>query len=136
MDAAAMRTAVDAARVGRLATVSAQGLPHIVPVCFARRDDVVYSAVDHKPKRSARLRRTANIEATGSACLLVDAYYEDWSSLWWVRLDGHGRVVTAHAEVEQAIGALVDKYPQYRERPPAGPVLALDVTRWTAWSSA
>jgi PPOX class probable F420-dependent enzyme len=130
-----MRTAVQTARVGRLATVSGQGRPHIVPVCFALDDDVAYSAVDHKPKRTSRLRRTANIEATGAACLLVDAYDEDWSALWWVRLDGHGRVVTARAEVERAIGALVAKYPQYRERPPAGPVLALDVTRWTGWSS-
>jgi len=136
MDAAAMRTAVDTARVGRLATVSAHGLPHIVPVCFARHDEVVYSAVDHKPKRTSRLRRTANIEATGSACLLVDAYDEDWSTLWWVRLDGKGRIVTSHTEVERAIGALVDKYPQYRDHLPAGPVLALDVIRWTGWSAA
>jgi PPOX class probable F420-dependent enzyme len=130
-----MWNAVSQARVGRLATVSEQGLPHLVPVCFALHDDVVYSAVDHKPKRTTRLRRTANIEATGSACLLVDAYDEDWSVLWWVRLDGRGRVVADRAETERAIGALVDKYPQYREQPPGGPILALDITRWTGWSA-
>ena len=131
-----MRSAVDAARVGRLATVSAQGRPHIVPVCFALHGDVVYSAVDHKPKRSARLRRFVNVEATRSASLLVDAYDEDWSALWWVRLDGDGRAVAERAEIDRAIGALVAKYPQYRERPPPGPVLALDVLRWSGWAAS
>jgi PPOX class probable F420-dependent enzyme len=135
MDAQALRDAVSAARVGRLATVDEQGMPHIVPVCFAVFDDVVYHAVDHKPKRSPRLRRIRNIEATGSASLLVDAYDEDWSRLWWVRLDGRGRVVADRAEIERGVGALVAKYPQYGERPPQGPVVALDVTRWTGWSA-
>ena len=89
-----MRALVADARVGRLATVGADGTPHAVPVCYALVGDVVYTAVDHKPKRSQRLRRTANIAATGGACLLVDEYDEDWSALWWVRLDGAGRVVT------------------------------------------
>ena len=132
---AAVRDAVVSARVGRLATVSGPGRPHVVPVCFALLGEVVYTAVDHKPKKTSRLRRITNLEATGSACLLVDAYEEDWSNLWWVRLDGRGRVVADGAEVERAIGALVAKYPQYRERQPGGPVLALDITRWTAWSA-
>jgi PPOX class probable F420-dependent enzyme len=135
MKADAMRSAVSSARVGRLATVSEHNTPHIVPVCFALHDDVVYHAIDHKPKRTTRLRRIRNIEATGSASLLVDAYEEDWSSLWWVRLDGRARVVTGDPEVDRAVSALVAKYPQYRERPPRGPVLALDVTRWTGWSA-
>jgi PPOX class probable F420-dependent enzyme len=134
VDVQAMREAVASARVGRLATVSASGSPHLVPVCFALEGDTVYNAVDHKPKRSKHLRRIANIEATGSACLLVDAYDEDWTRLWWVRLDGRGRVVADGAESERAIRALVDKYPQYREAPPDGPVLALEITNWTSWS--
>ena len=88
-----------------------------MPVCFALGRDTVYSAVDHKPKRSRHLRRIANIEATGSACLLVDAYDEDWTRLWWVRLDGRGRVVADRAESERALAALVAKYPQYGDLP-------------------
>ena len=122
--------------MGRLATVGEDGRPHLVPVCFALYGDVLYSAVDHKPKRSTRLRRIANIEATGNACLLVDAYSEDWSRLWWVRLDGRGRVVADAAEAALAGRTLVGKYEQYAQRPPAGPVVALDVTRWSGWSAA
>src|SRR5262249_12517357 len=44
-----------AARVARLATVAADGRPHLVPVTFAVRGDVLVTAVDHKPKRTTRL---------------------------------------------------------------------------------
>jgi PPOX class probable F420-dependent enzyme len=128
-----MRRLVETARVARLATVGPDGAPHLVPVTFVLLGDVVYSAVDHKPKRSTRLRRIANIEATGRACVLVDAYSEDWSALWWVRLDGRGRVVDDQDDAARAVAAMVATYPQYDGRPPAGPVLAVDVTRWSGW---
>jgi PPOX class probable F420-dependent enzyme len=136
VDAHDMRRLVERARVGRLGTVDAGGRPHLVPVCFVLVRDVAYSAVDHKPKRHDRLRRLANIEATGRACLLVDHYEEEWSSLWWVRLDGRGRVVTEPAEAEGARGALMAKYEQYATRPPTGAVLAVDVIRWRGWSAS
>ena len=131
-----MRGLVEPAPVAHLATVAADGQPHIVPVCFVLSGEIAYTAVDFKPKRSARLRRMANIEATGHACLLVDHYGQDWSALWWVRLDGHGRVVADPVEASLAIDALVSKYRQYAEHRPAGPVLAVDITRWSSWSAA
>jgi len=142
---------VAAARVGHLATVDLDGRPHLVPVCFVvspvdnspklhdhrgkEGDDVVYTAVDHKPKRSMRLRRVANVEATGQACLLVDSYDDDWAKLWWVRLDCRARVVADAAEASQARAALTAKYAQYAARPPSGPVIALDILRWRGWSA-
>lgn len=131
-----MRRLVGAARVARLATVDAQGAPHAVPVCFALHGETVYSAVDHKPKRRGRLRRVANLEATGRACVLVDEYAEDWSQLWWVRLDGRGRVAGDAAECDVAVAALVAKYRQYADQPPSGPVIAIDVDRWSGWSAS
>jgi len=41
---------VDAEGVARLATVGADGRPHVVPVCFALDGDMLYTAVDEKPK--------------------------------------------------------------------------------------
>jgi PPOX class probable F420-dependent enzyme len=128
-----MRRLVESARVARLATVGADGRPHLVPICFALVGDVVVSAVDHKPKRDQHLRRLDNLRATGQACVLVDEYADDWSALWWVRMDGHGRVVDDADEAARAVAALVARYDQYADRPPAGPVIAVMVTRWSGW---
>ena len=130
-----MRGLVSPAPVARLATVRRDGHPHVVPVCFVITEDVVYSAVDGKPKRHRHLQRLSNVRATGTASLLVDEYDDDWSRLWWVRLDGRARLVDDTAEAERAIHALSDKYPQYRDQPPSGPVLAIDVQRWVGWSA-
>src|SRR4051812_30954340 len=87
VDDAAMRRRVHDARVARLATVTSEGRPHVVPCCFvlAGNGDVMYSAVDGKPKSTLELRRLANIHAHPHASLLVDHYADDWSALWWVR---------------------------------------------------
>jgi PPOX class probable F420-dependent enzyme len=131
-----MQSLVDAARVGRLGTVSGGGTPRVVPVCFVVVDDVAYSAVDHKPKRAQRLQRIVDIEATGRACLLVDAYHDtDWARLWWVRLDGRARVLDSSPEDDRARSALRQKYPQYAATPLTGAVIALDIPRWNGWSA-
>ena len=136
MDRTTQRLLVSQARVGRLATVTASGKAHVVPVCFALIGEVVYSAVDHKPKRSTDLRRIGNIVATGSTSLLVDHFEEDWSALWWVRLDGTGRLVADEVERVLAIGALTEKYEQYRQRRPDQAIIAIDVQHWMSWSAS
>jgi PPOX class probable F420-dependent enzyme len=128
-----MRARVADSVVGRLATVTADGRPHIVPCCFAVSGDVVYSAVDQKPKSTRQLRRVANLRGNPHAALLVDHYDDDWSSLWWVRADGTGRILDAEPDVAHAIALLVAKYDQYRQAPPAGPVIALDIVAWRGW---
>ena len=117
------------ARIGRLATVTAAGRPHIVPVCFAVAGGRIVTAVDAKPKATTELKRLENVRATGRASLLVDHYEEDWSKLWWVRVDGRAEVV----ESEMAIDALASKYAQYRTARPAGPVIAIAPERWRSW---
>ena len=128
-----MRARLANAPIGRLATVTADNRPHLVPCCFAVSGDNVYSAVDHKPKSTAQLRRLANVRANPNTALLVDHYEDDWSVLWWVRVDGTARVIHDGDEFERAIAFLVAKYDQYREQPPAGPVVAIDIATWRAW---
>lgn len=118
-----------AARVARLATVTPEGAPHLVPIVFALVGDVVCTAVDAKPKRHRALRRLANIAHEPRVCILADHYDEDWSTLWWVRADGLASVT------DEPEPALVAKYPQYEATPPPGPFLRIDVRRWTAWPS-
>lgn len=128
-----MRRRVNKTRVGRLATVRADGRPHVVPCCFVADGGVIYSAVDAKPKSSLALRRLENLRVTPSASLLIDHYDDDWSKLWWVRLDGGARVIESGAERDHALEYLQAKYEQYVREPPPGPVIAIDVTAWLAW---
>jgi PPOX class probable F420-dependent enzyme len=130
-----MRERVRDARVARLATVGADGCPHLVPICFVLERDVLYSAVDEKPKRSRRLKRLENIRNHPDVAVLVDHYEEDWTRLWWVRLDGTASVLDEGPEREHALALLREKYEQYRSQPPTGPVIAVHVERWRAWSS-
>jgi PPOX class probable F420-dependent enzyme len=133
VDAQTARERVAGAPVGHLATVTAEGRPHLVPCCFVLAGDWIYSAVDAKPKSTASLRRLANITVTPAVALLVDHYDEDWSDLWWVRVDGTAQVFESGARRHDAIAALAGKYRQYRETPPPGPVIAVEVTGWRWW---
>ena len=135
MDSAEMRRRVRDARVGRLATVTPEGRPHIVPCCFVLDGDTAFSAVDAKPKSTRALARLDNVRAYPVASLLVDRYGDDWTMLWWVRVDGAARVIEAGAEVEHAVDLLRAKYEQYATTRPPGPVLAIDVTTWRSWES-
>ena len=131
-----MRRRIGQARVGRLATVSAKGEPHVVPVCFALEDDEIVTAVDRKPKTTYDLRRVENIRANSAVSLLVDQYDEDWDQLWWVRVDGHARILQPGPGYEEAIAPLYDKYRgQYGLQLPPGPAIIMSVERWRGWSA-
>jgi PPOX class probable F420-dependent enzyme len=126
----------DAAPIARLATVDPAGNPRVVPCCFALDGDVVYSAVDHKPKRTSRLARLDDTRGNPAVCLVVDHYEDDWSKLWWVRLDGTARVVEDGPERQRGVELLVAKYRQYQERRPTGPVIVIAVAQSRSWSSS
>ncbi|MDF5757088.1 TIGR03668 family PPOX class F420-dependent oxidoreductase [Spongiactinospora sp. TRM90649] len=133
MDPGRARALFAGARVARLATVRPDGTPRLVPVTFAVRGDVIVTAVDHKPKTTTALGRLADIAANPRVCLLADHYDDDWERLWWARADGPARVVEGAAEERSW---LVEKYAQYRERPPAGPAVLVEVGRWSGWTAA
>jgi len=133
MDLEESRRRVSEARVGRLATLASDGRPHLVPCCFALVGTTIYTAVDAKPKATTSLRRIENIRSDDRVTLLVDHYDEDWTNLWWVRVDGRARVVDSATEQETAIAALVAKYDQYRHVAIPGPVVAIEPESWKAW---
>jgi len=129
--------------VARLATITPDGMPHVVPVVFAvlfavdaRRDeDVVYTAIDAKPKTTRRLRRLANIASNPQVSLLVDHYADDWTRLWWVRVDGAAAVHSDGEAADTGYRLLRAKYPQYQSVPLDGPVIAVTVRRWSSWNA-
>jgi PPOX class probable F420-dependent enzyme len=125
------------APIARLATATPDGTPHLVPVVFAvdGDPDVVYTAVDAKPKTTRRLRRLANIESNPQVSLLVDHYADDWTQLWWVRADGVAAIHSGGDAMDTGLKLLRAKYPQYQSVSLEGPVIAVTVRRWSSWNA-
>jgi len=129
------RERVANSRVGRLATVRPDHMPHLVVITFAIADDVLVTAVDGKPKTTTDLQRLRNLRANPAFSLLVDEYDDDWTQLWWVRVDGSAEVVEDEPRRTTLVRPLVDKYPQYRDEAPIGPVILLRASRWSSWAA-
>jgi PPOX class probable F420-dependent enzyme len=129
------RSRLGSARVARLATVGADGQPHVVPVTFAVDGDLIYTAVDDKPKTTPNLRRLRNIAHNPRVAILADHYSEDWDSLWWVRVDGRATVLENNDAVKDPLDKLAQRYQQYRQTRPTGPVIVIEAERWTGWAS-
>jgi PPOX class probable F420-dependent enzyme len=107
-----------------------------VPFTFALDEDVIYSAIDAKPKSTRALKRLDNIRRDPRVTVLVDHYDDDWSRLWWCRLEGGARVLEDDAEIDRGRDLLVAKYPPYRSRPPAGPWIVVSVQALAGWASS
>jgi PPOX class probable F420-dependent enzyme len=128
-----------AAPSARMATVAADGAPRIVPVVFAYVDGALVHVVDHKPKSTKDLGRLRDITAEPRVSFLVDAYDADWTRLWWARADALASVLEPSVEPDacrRAVDALAERYPQYREVRPGGPVVAAKVIKWSGWAAA
>ncbi|HEX6796791.1 MAG TPA: TIGR03668 family PPOX class F420-dependent oxidoreductase [Ktedonobacterales bacterium] len=131
---------VAAQRVARLATASAEGVPSLVPICFAFDGERFYSALDEKPKRvqATALRRVRDIAARGEAALLFDRYDDDWSRLGYVLVRGHAELLgPVAAEHSHALELLRARYPQYRTMDlESRPVIAVTPARVRSWGPA
>ena len=130
-----MRSRILEARVARLATADAEGRPHIVPISFALDGETMFFAVDAKPKRTTDLKRLRNIAANPAVAVLFDHYEDDWSRLWWVRIDGAARIVDDELAAARAIDLLAGRYEQYLQERPGGPVVAISIERMSGWSA-
>src|ERR1700758_5481345 len=90
----AARALLDRSRVGHLATADRAGMPHVVPLCYARDGDSLYFVVDEKPKAAGkRLKRLRNIAENPSVAFLVDVYDEDWRRLEYLLVRGTAEMV-------------------------------------------
>ena len=92
----------------------------MVPVVFAPAAGRLWSPVDAKPKRERELVRVRNVRARPEVSLLLDDYGEDWSRLWWLRVDALAHVIepldpSSDPAVAAAVDALRRKYPQYEK---------------------
>ena len=122
--------------VVRLGTADGQGRPHVVVVTFAVDGDMIYTAVDQKPKSGSTLRRLRNVGENPVVTMLADHYSDDWETLWWVRADGRAAILADQRQMAAPLRLLANRYWQYRQAPPTGPVIAVTVQRWSGWTSA
>ncbi len=124
--------------VGRLATASASGAPHVIPVCFAFDGQVIYSVLDQKPKSAPliRLRRVRNIQANPQVSLVVDHYEDDWQRLGYLLITGRAEVLLDGDERVEAVRLLREKYHQYRTMDvDANPVIKIVPDRIIGWGA-
>lgn len=100
----------------------------------------MFSPLDEKPKRGDEVRdlaRVRDIQARPSVALLFDRWSEDWARLAWLRVQGTasllepGDDITTHHGV---VGALRQKYPQYRQQAiDSAPLIRIVVEDMTSW---
>ena len=137
---AAIESLLDRQPVGRLATLGAMGDISQVPIVFVRHAGLLWSPVDGKPKSDGELARLRNVRMNPQVSLLLDAYEEDWSKLWWLRIEGKAHVLQqepgADPQIAAVVQALRSKYPQYQDvlvlrEPPT--LIAIRPTRVLSW---
>ena len=95
-------------RVGRLAVVGPQGVPHLSPLCHAFSKGVLYIETDVS---SWKVR---NASKRNEVAYVVDEYSEDWDNLRGIRLQGTMDVLREGAEYNSAKRMLIRKFPQFR----------------------
>jgi coenzyme F420-0:L-glutamate ligase / coenzyme F420-1:gamma-L-glutamate ligase len=111
------------ARSVSLATVSAKGEPHVVPVSPVLDLDRVIVASD------ADTAKVRNVLENPSVALSADAYAEDWDRLRAVVVFGEATVIDGGFEWERDRNLLYEKFPQYPQQAPIeeGVTVMLDV---------
>ena len=95
------------ARVCRVATVSPEGVPHVVPVCHVLVGQKLYfgSGDDGTKVR--------NLEANPRITVAVDEYSDHWDGLKGAMIQGRARLIERGPEFTRARTRLYEKYPQY-----------------------
>ena len=131
------------ARRATLGTIAADGVPRLVPICYAvhATAPVMYSPLDEKPKRVAAVRelaRVGDIARDPRVTVLVDRWDEDWARLAWLRCDGRATLIEAvgvdAVEHALAVEALRARYAQYADHDlGARPMLRIVVARTASW---
>ena len=96
-------------RVCRVSTVSASGVPHLVPVCHVLVDGKIYFASETGAKKVENLKRNPHVTVT------VDLYSDEWSSLKGVMVQGEASIIGASPRFRKIRKRLYEKYPQYPE---------------------
>jgi nitroimidazol reductase NimA-like FMN-containing flavoprotein (pyridoxamine 5'-phosphate oxidase superfamily) len=93
-------------RLGRLATITQDGLPHIVAVAFVNDEINLYFSTFTKTKKIRNISKNMNV------AFIVD---DSGGSAGWryVTVGGYGHLISDQGEFNRVRGLLCDKYPVY-----------------------
>ena len=95
------------ARVCRVATVSAEGVPHAVPVCHVLAGQkLCFGSGDDATK-------IRNLEANPRITVIVDEYSDHWDGLKGAMVQGRARLIERGPRFRRIRDLLYEKYPQY-----------------------
>ena len=93
-------------RLGRLATLTQSGLPHLVAVAFVNDQSNLYFSTFTKTKKVRNIRNDKNV------AFIVD---DSGGSAGWryVTIEGHAYLITDSEEFNRVRDLLCEKYPVY-----------------------
>jgi len=118
-------------RVCRIATSSAQGQPHLVPVCHIVAGGKVYIGSGDDGAKVRNLRANPRVTVT------VDLYSDHWGSLKGVMIQGHAKLIERGPAFQRARKKLYAKYPQYAKDAAIAPsdsvIIEVTPTHVYAW---
>lgn len=133
------RRYLDATTLGRLATVTPDGFPHVVPVCFARLDDELVTPIDEKPQRvpATSLKRVKNIQNNPRVVLLADHYTDNWADLGWIQIHGQATITLPNDPPhKESVTGLRAKYTQYESHTLEDrPIITITPKRVRSWGT-
>jgi nitroimidazol reductase NimA-like FMN-containing flavoprotein (pyridoxamine 5'-phosphate oxidase superfamily) len=98
---------IERERVCRVATVGADGVPHLVPVCHVVVDGTICFGSGKDG------RKVVNVRANEQIAVTVDLYAEDWPELKGVMVQGRASVIERGPRFRKIRTRLYRKYSQY-----------------------
>ena len=98
---------IERERLCRVATVTEEGTPHLVPVCHVVVDDTICFGSGHDA------RKVLNLRANDQIAVTVDLYAEDWPQLKGVMVQGRAQLIERGPRFRKIRASLYRKYPQY-----------------------
>ena len=111
-------------RVCRMATVSADGRPHLIPVCHVLASGKLYIGSGDE---GAKVR---NIKVNPHVTVTVDLYSDHWAALKGVMVQGRAKLIERGPAFQRARRKLYEKYPQYSKEAAISPAdsVVIEVT--------
>lgn len=113
----------ESAKHGTIAVVDVTGRVDLVPITYAIDSSQLVTADG--------IDRLENLRKHPETAVLITNYANDWSKRWWVRVRGICRFFDGGDAYAEAVEMLQEKYPQYKKKPPKGPIIRLDITEIT-----